>query len=191
VSWIAFLESHGFERRKPTLPGVGLEGTQLWYRGDLRLLIAEHAADGGIGVVPWTEIRLMEADHPPYESLETVLTRIGVDWLREAHPLVLLGEYMDHILAYYTYKFLLDRGFGLETNDNRGDGRFTLLFKRGDLVLRIEMDGEEEHIDFNGMPLADVYRTLGIEAHGFADMRKHIDAIVAWLDSTEVITVRG
>ena len=195
MSWISFLEDHGFELQKPpalrdvgVVGDMGLVGAELWHRGDLRLVMTRHEIGWESS---WTEARLMKADDPPFEPIGTIANRIGVEGWPGAHDFDLFVRYFDQILTYYVYKFLLDRGFTVQTNDHRGAGRFTLVLKRGDLVARMEMNGDEEHVDFNGMSLADVYRTLDIDAHRFADLRKHIDVILAWLDSTEAVIVRG
>lgn len=184
MSWIEFLEDHGFELQSPpalrdvSVPGeTSLVGAELWHRGDLRLVMTRHE----IGWESyWTGARLMKADDPPYEPISAIVTRIGVEGWSGAQDMDLFIRYYDEILAYYTYKFLLDRGFAVQTNN-------PLVLKRRDLVLRID----EERGDFNGMSLAEVYRTLDLDAHGFADLRKHIDVVLAWFDSDETIVVRA
>jgi hypothetical protein len=167
-----FIDERGFQlvrRRIFAADGFYAE----WVRGELILEIRR--GEGERDLV----IGFRDGKGGAYTSMWALLWHLGIEPRPLSAPIEVLRTYISSFLAHYTYSFLVDRGFQLASNDNRGGGSSTLMFRRGDLDLRIDVKRGEERIDLNGVPLADVLGAQGIKGASFADLRKHIDLILA------------
>lgn len=168
-----FLEERDFQltRRRVFHAGDGFVAE--WLRGELRLAIRRPEND------PDIHISFQDGADGVVTNLYPLLSHLGIRPRPLSAPIEVLRNAIDRIIVHYTYAFLVDRGFRLASNDNRGGGSYTLVFRRAGLDLRIDVNGDDEHIDLNGVSLAEVLRANGIEGRSFADLRKHIDVILA------------
>ena len=164
---------------------TGMAAT-LFRRGDLLVRMESDPRDGLM-------VELKRSSEPRYTSLDAVLRHIGASYV--GYGLDALHANIDAILAWHTYSFLVDRGFRLAGNESQDDGSFKLLFRRGGLRLRIEVQASGHvSIDFNDTPfdawtpLQYLLRHLGIAPRGegddFEDLEDHIDRILAFYDAT-------
>lgn len=184
-----FLYERGFILSSSEKFGRGGQFAALFRRGELRLRIEVDAREGEM-------IEFKHGDGDQYLSLLTLLRHLGLSTQYRVDSLADLREHIDAILAYYTYSFLIDRGFQLAENEHHGNGAFTFVFRRDPLRLRIRMD-QEKHVDieFNNTPfeaytpLHYLLRHIGITPQSDDDrieeLRAHIDRILRFYDGLQ------